>query len=278
MLPASRRGDKRPRGLFASQEVDVDGLHRLRDTIARLRGDGGCPWDQAQTEHSMRLYLLEEAYEVIDAIDRASDADTRRELGDLLFVAGLIARIAEERGAFDLEAAANAASDKMIARHPEVFGPESTILAPSGTMRAWEGRKQRERPSASLLDGVPGALPALVRAHRIGEKASGVGFDWPDIAGLRDKLSEEIAEFDAAARIGDRDAMEDELGDILFTLANLGRHLRLPGEDALRRATAKFETRFRAMEASATAAGQRLADLDATALDALWNAAKALEA
>jgi MazG family protein len=274
MLPVSRPGDKSWVRLSRRVEVGVDGWSRLRDTIARLRGDGGCPWDRAQTERTMQPYVLEEAHEVVEAIDRGDDEALRKEIGDLLFVTAMIARIAEERGAFDVDDAAAASAGKMISRHPHVFGGEGD----GGTMRHWEGQKRKERPDGSSLDGVPTTLPALLRAHRVGEKASGVGFDWPDRHGVRTKVDEELAELDAAIASGDSQAIDEELGDVLFTMTNLGRHLGVPAEDALRRATAKFERRFRAVEAMARREGQRLEAMSAEALDAWWRAAKAEEA
>src|SRR5688572_13458679 len=157
---------------------------RLVDVMARLRGPGGCPWDLEQTPETLRPYVLEEAYEVLEAIDHGADADLRKELGDLLFQVVLLARMAEERGAFDLSDVIAAISDKMVRRHPHVFDPAHVATAADGEVVEWEARKAKERVGGSALDGVPAALPALLRAHRISEKASRVGFDWPDRKGV----------------------------------------------------------------------------------------------
>jgi MazG family protein len=250
----------------------VDALDELLAIVARLRGEGGCPWDRAQTLESLRPYVIEEAYEVVEAIDRGDTDSVRRELGDALFQILLLARIAADSGAFTIDDVARAAADKMIRRHPHVFDPRGDH--PTG-LKAWEGHKARERgEGTSALDGVPSALPALLRAHRVSEKAASVGFDWPDAAGVRAKVGEELGELDAAIASGDPHAIGEELGDLLFSLVNLGRHLPVSAEDALRMATAKFETRFRRMEANLQASGRTVAATDATALDAAWSVSK----
>lgn len=243
---------------------------RLRSLVERLRAE--CPWDRAQTLRSLRPYLLEEAYEVLDALD-ADDVDgLREELGDLLFQVYLIARIAEERGAFDIEAAAEGIVAKMVARHPHVYAGAQE--ADAGSIGAWEARKAAQR-TGSRVDGVPMALPALLRAHRVGEKLAHVGFDWPDLAGVLAKVDEERAELAEALASGDEAAIRHEYGDLLLATANLGRFLGVAGEDALREANARFERRFRRVEAMADAAGLRLEEAGLARLEAFWQAAKA---
>jgi MazG family protein len=253
----------------------VGGFDELVAIAARLRGKGGCPWDRAQTLASMRPYLLEEAYEVLAAIDRADREDLEKELGDLLFTAALIARIAEEAGWFDVEGALRRVNRKMVDRHPHVFDPAHRSDGTEGDVQAWEARKARERLGrGSALDGVPNALPALLRAHRVSEKAGKVGFDWPDAAGVRAKLDEELAELDAAIASGDPMEIGEELGDVLFTLVNLGRHLPVAAEDALRMATDKFGARFRALEQDLGAEGKTVYEVDPQELEARWAAVK----
>ena len=242
--------------------------------VARLRGDGGCPWDRAQTLASLRPYLLEEAHEALAGIDRDDDDETAKELGDLLFVTLLMIRIAEDEGRFSLSDVTARVVRKMIHRHPHVFDPEHARSDDDGSLAAWEARKADERGDRSALDGVPDTLPALLRAHRIGEKASRVGFDWPDVSGVRAKLTEEVGELDEALATGDPAKVTHEFGDVLLTLANLGRFLPIGGEEALRTATARFETRFRHVEGQLADAGRAMADTDAHTLEAYWERAK----
>ncbi len=250
---------------------------RLRALVARLRRE--CPWDREQTFASMRPYLLEECHEVLEALDGAEQPDGPRrleeELGDLLFQIQLIARIAEDRGAFDLNTVAERVIAKMIERHPHVFGDE-VADARSGTVGAWEARKAARR-AGSRLDGVPTSLPALLRAHRVGEKVAHVGFDWPDRAGVLAKIEEERAELDEALASGDPEAIRHEYGDLLLACASLGRWLGVSGEDALREANARFESRFRSVERQAAADQIALEHAGAERLDAWWREAKRTE-
>ena len=251
----------------------VGGFDELVEITRRLRGEGGCPWDKAQTMTSMRPYLLEEAYEALDAVDRGDRADAEKELGDLLFVTAMLGRIAEENGWFSLEGSMQRVNRKMVDRHPHVFATDRS--ADAGTIGAWEARKAMERQGrGSALDGVPSALPALLRAHRISEKAGAVGFDWPDVAGVRAKLDEEVGELDEAIASGDPAAIAEELGDVLFTLVNLGRHLPVAAEDALRMAISRFEERFRAVESGLASEGRGIHDTPPAELEARWRAAK----
>ncbi len=265
----------------------------LSALCARLRRD--CPWDRAQTLASMRPYLLEEAYEVLSALDAVSGPDAplaglREELGDLLFQVAFLTELASERvDGFTLDDVVATLLTKMIERHPHVFAagttPEGFARDPSappptegegGTIAAWEARKAALRgPDASRVDGVPAGLPALLRAHRVGEKVAHIGFDWPDLAGVNAKIDEERAELDDAIRFGDEAAIRHEFGDLLLTCASLGRFLGVPAEDALREANARFEGRFRAVERLARADGLALDQATPSELDALWERVKA---
>jgi ATP diphosphatase len=219
----------------------------------------------------MRPYLLEELYEVLDAIDRGEMGSLKGELGDLLFQIVLLAQMASEAEDFTITQVIEAVNAKMILRHPHVFDPSHDATANEGSLSAWEARKARERDAkSSALDGVPDALPALLRAHRISEKASVVGFDWPDRAGVLRKLAEELGELDEALLADDPDMLEEELGDVLFTLVNLGRHLPVGAEDSLRVATARFERRFRALEQALEREGRTVHDTPPDVLEKRW--------
>ena len=215
----------------------MSSLDQLVEIIARLRGPEGCPWDRAQDHRSMRPYLLEEVYEVLDAIDQpdADDAVLEEELGDLLFVVLLLCQIGTDEGRFTLSSVAARIADKMIVRHPHVFDPAQRDT-PGGTLAAWEALKARKASRQSRLDGVPRARPALRRAHRQAEKAAAVGFDWPDHEGVFDKIQEEIGELREALDARDPAQIEAEYGDLLMSAANLGRHIGATPEEALRAA------------------------------------------
>lgn len=254
-------------------------LARLLEIMRRLRDPrDGCPWDREQTFATIAPFTIEEAYEVADAIGRDEPDEIRSELGDLLFQVVFHARLAEERSWFDFAGIANAISDKLEARHPHVFAG-ARIDSTAEQNRAWEEHKARERAArgdggaASELADVPLALPALARAAKLGKRAGRVGFDWPDADGVRSKISEELLETDEVAR-GDATRRAEELGDLLFAVANWSRHLGVDPEEALRRANEKFEHRFRAMERLARERGLQLSGLDAAAWDALWNDVK----
>lgn len=243
-------------------------IETLVGLVARLRAE--CPWDRAQDERSLRPYLLEECHEVLEALDVGNDERTREELGDLLFQLVFLAQLAAERGAFDLDDVASGITAKMIERHPHVFAGAKES-AP-GTIAAWENRKAKA--GRSRIDGVPQSLPALVRAHRVAEKAGAVGFDWPDLASVRAKVTEELAELDEAIASGDPDAVQHEYGDVLLALANLGRFVGVAGEDALRVANSRFEGRFRKVETAAAAAGIDVASAGLERLEGWWQEAK----
>ena len=264
-------------------------LGALLALMARLRDpQRGCPWDREQTFSSIAPYTIEEAYEVADAIERGEREALRDELGDLLFQVVFHARMAEERGWFDFAAVATAIHDKLVRRHPHVFA--GTSPAPQELVRAWEEQKAQERAASAprepagegtVLAGVPRALPALVRAAKLGRRAARVGFDWPDAREVRAKVLEELHEVDGALAAGeageagsDSGVVADELGDLLFSIVNWSRHLKLDAEAALRAANAKFERRFATMESLARARSLDLESLSAAEWDALWREAK----
>lgn len=256
-----------------------DAVASLLALMRRLRDrESGCPWDREQTFATIAPHTIEEAYEVADAIARDDSDRLRDELGDLLFQVVFHARMAEERGWFDFEDVASGITAKLTRRHPHVFGDASVKDASSQT-QAWENIKAEERSAAGaegVLADVPIALPALTRAAKLGKRAGRVGFDWPDAAGARRKVDEELAELDAAIDGGEASARRsDELGDLLFAIVNWARHLGLDAEGSLRGAARKFEDRFALMEAAARERGLVLEHLDAEAWDRLWNEAKA---
>ncbi|MGA0800086.1 MAG: nucleoside triphosphate pyrophosphohydrolase [Steroidobacteraceae bacterium] len=256
-------------------------MEQLLAVMRRLRDpQGGCAWDLEQTMRSIVPHTLEEAYEVADAIERDDPAAVRYELGDLLYQVVFLARIAEESGQFDFDEVARAIANKLVRRHPHVFGSQQALTADEQTL-AWEVFKQNERAEAGergTLDGVARALPALTRAVKLGKRAARVHFDWPDASHMRAKLDEELAEFEETLR--ERQSVErqsEELGDLLFVVANWARHLKLDPEASLRAANAKFESRFRYMESIARDRGLVLEQLDLDTWEALWQEAKTAE-
>jgi len=257
-------------------------ISRLIDIMARLRDpQSGCPWDLKQDFASIAPYTLEEAYEVADAIEHGDMDELRGELGDLLFQVVFHARMAEEQGAFAFDDVAQAICDKMIRRHPHVFG-DADFADEAELRQAWEAAKQAERghraQDDSALAGVARALPALVRADKLQKRAARVGFDWDDASGAFDKVREEVAEVEQARVVADPAHLEEELGDLLFAMVNVTRLLGVDAEHALRRANQKFERRFRAMEHHLAVQGQSdLSQLDLVSLDAAWEAIKATE-
>lgn len=253
----------------------MDSIEKLLEIMNRLRdAETGCPWDQQQTFASVAPYTVEEAYEVADAIARNNLDDLRDELGDLLFQVVFHSRMAAEEDAFDFDDVAVAICNKLVRRHPHVFGDEKE-RASGQQPGSWERIKAAERGAAnravSAIDGVAKALPALKRAGKLGKRAASVGFDWPDIQGVRDKVIEELDEFTAADNPADR---HEELGDLLFSAANLARHAGVDPEQALADANRKFERRFRQMEAQTVAAGQQLDELSLDELEQAWQQVK----
>jgi ATP diphosphatase len=256
------------------------GLPRLTEIMARLRDpQGGCPWDLVQSFASIAPYTLEEAHEVADAIERQAWGELQGELGDLLFQVIYHARMAEEAGHFALPDVVQTISDKMLARHPHVFGSESRDKTPEQQTLDWETLKaaERARDAARVLDGVAMALPALTRAVKLQNRAARVGFDWPSTDQVLDKLREEAAELVEARDDLGPEELAEEMGDLIFVMANLARHLKIDPEAALRAANAKFTRRFERIEDLLAEIGKIPADSDLAEMDALWNRAKAEE-
>jgi len=254
-------------------------LSRLLSIMARLRAPDGCPWDRVQDFASIAPYTIEEGYEVAEAIGRRDGAALKDELGDLLLQVVYHARMAEEDGSFGFSDVAQSINDKMIRRHPHVFG-EAAVRDVGAQNEAWESQKAVERASRAetgTLSGVAGNLPALTRAAKLTRRAGRVGFDWPDAAAVLDKLEEEAAELRAELPGADPARLADELGDLLFVLANLARKLDLDPEACLRGANAKFERRFGAVEAALAAEGVAPADSSLERMEELWQAAKRAE-
>jgi MazG family protein len=261
--------------------ADLRPIDRLLAIMARLRDrEDGCPWDQEQTFETIAPYTVEEAYEVADAIERGDLADLKEELGDLLLQVVFHARMAEEQGAFDFEDVARAISEKMVRRHPHVFG-EETYGSIAEQKAGWEELKAQERAKkgrqASLLDDVPVGLPALTRAVKLSKRAAGVGFVWPTVQDVMAKLHEEVAELVREVDAGDLEKARQELGDVLFVVANLARTLDVDPEDALRYTNAKFARRFRYIEEQLAERGRTPEQSDLAEMDALWDEAKAAE-
>lgn len=258
-------------------------IDRLLAIMARLRDPAdGCPWDQEQTFATVAPYTVEEAYEVADAIERNDLFDLKEELGDLLLQVVFHARMAQEQGAFGFDDVANAINDKMIRRHPHVFA-EKTYASLAHQKAGWEDLKAAEREAkgkggpASLLDGIPVGLPALTRAVKLSKRAATVGFVWPDISHVVDKLDEELAELKAEIAAGDFEKARQEMGDLLFVVANLARTLEVDPEDSLRFTNAKFVRRFQYVEKVLAERGRTPEQSDLAEMDALWDEAKAAE-
>lgn len=258
------------------KQEDKPDIQKLLEVMAALRDPrGGCPWDLEQTFDTIGSYTLEEAFEVVDAIARQDMTGLKDELGDLLLQVVYHARMAEEEGTFGFDDVVAAICDKMIRRHPHVFA-DGQIDDSTSQMEAWEALKDTEKDESpeSVLDGVPVALPALMRSLKLGRRAARVGFDWPDGAGARAKLDEELAELDEAVRGGDTEAIAAEMGDALFALVNVCRHLDIEPEACLRGANVRFETRFRDVERSVRSAGGDWKRYEIDELEALWQEAK----
>src|SRR3954449_8970348 len=252
-----------------------DELVQLMQT---LRGPNGCPWDRKQTLPSLKPFVIEESYEVVDAIDRADRAGLAEELGDFLLQAVFIAEITREEGSFDIYDAVTAIHDKLVRRHPHVFGDVEANDAEQVLVN-WEKLKNEERKAEnkSVLAGVPQSLPALLKASRLTEKAARVGFDWRRTDDVFDKLSEEIAEVREAIDSGDQSNVHEELGDLLFTIANIARKLEVNAEEALQSTNRKFSRRFESMEKKVHGSGRNIDQLTLEEMDALWDKAKAAE-
>ncbi len=261
--------------------------------MARLRAEGGCPWDREQTHESLRPYLIEETHEVIEAIEGGADANLAEELGDLLLQVVFHAQLATEEGRFTIEDVVGRIHEKLVRRHPHVFG-DVEAETPDVVLRNWEAIKLEERrreneenggdgegetpplppPPPSVLDGVPASLPALLKAQRVQTKAGRVGFDWERPEGALKKVREEVSEVEEAVRSGDPEAAAEELGDLLFSVVNFARHLKVDAEGALRESVARFMRRFRYIESSLAQRGLTPREADLATLDALWEEAK----
>jgi MazG family protein len=257
-----------------SQEQAGQSLYRLVEIMRRLLAPDGCPWDREQTLESLRPYVIEEAHEVVDAIDGGSAEELREELGDLLLQIVFQAELARAKGWFGPDDVVSAICDKLVRRHPHVFG-DVKVSGSDEVVTNWEAIKAEEKAGRGVLDGVPKALPALLRALRVGEKAARVGFDWPDLAGARRKVDEELAELDAALAAGDAAHVEHELGDVLFALVSVARKADLDPEAALRGTLDRFTARVRSAEALAAERGQELSRLTPETLELLWQEVKA---
>jgi MazG family protein len=266
-------------------------FERLVALQKRLRAPDGCPWDRQQTHATLRTYLIEEAYEVVGALESGDDAKFAEEMGDLLLQVVFHSEIASEAGRFAVADVIRAVHEKMVRRHPHVFG-EKRVKNATEVLKNWEQLKAKEREferaktggdstkhqePPSLLDGVTNALPATLQGFQLTRKAARIGFDWHDVSGIFDKISEETAELQRALQAKDPIGIEDELGDLLFAAVNLARFLAVDPEIALKKANAKFTRRFRKMEALARDSGGNLADTPRPAMEALWDAAKSAE-
>ena len=256
----------------------AESLQKAADLMSRLRGPGGCPWDREQTFDSIKRHTLEETYEVFDAIERRAWPELKDELGDLFLQVLFYSQMAAEAGYFDLRDVAENLNAKLIRRHPHIFG--DTVATDAGAvLRNWEEIKREEKKqkpaNESMLDDVPRTMPAMLEAGKLGSKAAKVGFDWPDAEGLFEKLEEETAELRVELEQGTAESVEEEFGDLLFTMMNLARHLKVDTESALRRTNAKFRRRFLAMELAAGEAG--LESKQPGELEQLWATAKVAE-
>ena len=248
----------------------------LLDIMVKLRGENGCPWDKVQTHQSIKKSMIEECYEAIDALDSGNDHAFANELGDVLLQVVFHARIAEERGAFNFDDVVNEICTKLITRHTHVFGADKAVSAEEA-LGQWEKNKKKEKNLDSytaMLKDVPHYLPALMRSEKIQKKAGSVGFDWQETEPVYDKVNEEIAELKEAAKTGNAERIEEEYGDLLFSVVNLGRHLKLTPEIALTKASDKFIKRFEKMEAEAVKDNLDMAQLSLEELDKLWENSK----
>jgi len=251
-------------------------FQKLVDLMATLRGPEGCPWDKKQTPQSLKPFLVEECYEVVDALDEGNPEKIKEELGDLLFQIMFHARIAEEQGHFSIVDVITAIDQKMTRRHPHVFGNKK-LATDREVLANWEEIKKKEKGHEgrkSLLEGVPKELPSLLRAHRLQERAARVGFDWNHLNEALPKLDEEIAEFKESLKSEDASKIEEELGDLFFMLVNLSRFLDVNPDEALRKTISKFIKRFRYIEESASNAGKSLNDMTLDEMEALWQESK----
>ncbi|MBI3753987.1 MAG: nucleoside triphosphate pyrophosphohydrolase [Deltaproteobacteria bacterium] len=265
--------------IISKRENLLTGLARLVALMERLRGPKGCPWDRKQTFESLIPFLVEEAYEVIGAIDTGSLEMLKEELGDLLFQIIFLCQLAREKGAFDMDDVMTASREKMIRRHPHVFG-KAKARTPEDVLKHWARIKRIEtaaKKQKGFLSDIPAHLPALLKAHKVTEKAAWVGFDWSDINQVFKKIEEEVKEFKAVLRKGNTKGMEEELGDLIFSLVNVGRFIQINTEEALRKTIGKFITRFHYIEESLRKKGKELDNASLDEMEKLWNEAKSKE-
>lgn len=255
-------------------QAAAENFDKLLEVLKKLRAPGGCPWDREQTAESLIPYLLEETYEVIEAIEEGDSEALKEELGDLTLHILFQAELAREAGQFDIAESIGRISEKLIRRHPDVFSENDGKKKLKDLNESWEKAKQKEKKRKNFLDGVPKNLPALTRSRRIQEKASHVGFDWKDIRPVLAKVDEELAELKEVMELNDPEKIKDELGDVLFSLVNLGRFLNISAEDALRMTISKFETRFRKIEEELKKRGKTLTDSSLEEMDEIWNMVK----
>lgn len=249
----------------------------MLEIMVALRGEKGCPWDREQTRESLKPFIVEEAYEVLEAIDAGEPEAIREELGDLLFQIVFQCQVAKEKGEFDMSDVIEKIGSKMIARHPHVFG-EADYKTSAEVLVHWEAQKKKEgKMRESVLEGIPKTLPSLLRAHRIQDRASRVGFDWEKVGDVLIKLEEELEEFKSALQAKKQQDIEDELGDIFFVLVNISRFVGINPEDALRKTISRFISRFRYIEMAAADREMNLSDMTLAEMDALWDEAKKTE-
>jgi tetrapyrrole methylase family protein/MazG family protein len=250
----------------------------LVKVMEKLRSPQGCPWDREQTHESLLKYLIEEAYEVVDAVVDRDDEALKEELGDLLLQAVFHSQIAKERGAFSIDEVVDSITRKLIFRHPHVFGGKEGINTAGDVSREWEKLKEKEgKRRESALDGIPKSLPALERAYKLQKRAEKVGFDWKDFKGIKEKIVEELSEIEEELQKGNREKLEEEVGDLLFMAVNLARFLGVHPETALQKANRKFEKRFRYMEKRAKEMGKELKEMGIDEMEELWQEAKERE-
>ncbi len=255
----------------------MDSLQRLIDIMARLRSANGCPWDKEQTKESLKTYLIEEAYEVLEAIDENDPEKLKEELGDLLFQIIFHCQLASEINHFTIDDVIQRIADKIIGRHPHVFG-DARFESPEEVRRQWHERKKEEgKFRESILDGVPKNLPALLRSQRLQSRVSKVGFDWEKTEDVLDKVDEELSELKAAVSTGSKKDIGEELGDVLFVLVNVSRFTGINAEEALKKTNNKFIKRFRYIEKSAQETGRNLPEMTLEEIDRLWDDAKSKE-
>ena len=251
----------------------TDHFGQLCEIVAKLRAPGGCPWDREQTHESLLPALIEEAYEIAGALRAREDANFREELGDLLLLIVMHAEIAREGGRFNIDDVLADVTKKLIRRHPHVFG-KSDARDSGAVLKQWEAIKRTEKTGKHYLDGLPAALPALMRAQKVQSKVARTNFDWAEVRDVIAKVEEELGELKQAVALEDRQAIEDEIGDLLFAVVNLARKCKLDAESTLQAATDKFVARFNRLEDELQSQGKRLGDVDLAELDEIWNRIK----